>query len=158
MKSFRVSGLSAILAALGVLVGCRSAEVVPVDFDPVSAAQGRVERLVPDADTALFLVAFDIQTGLTYGTVWTPTRAFDFVPSDSLTIDENTLTYSDFVIQHLVRWDTSAVRAREVEQGGSLGGSLVKATRIVRCPEEQRDSFAFVEFFDSARAPQDQPE
>ncbi|MEM6783142.1 MAG: hypothetical protein AAF624_05335 [Bacteroidota bacterium] len=149
-----------ILALVGATVGCGTSRVSDTNADQVEATRQALERLVPDADTTLYLVAFDIQSGQAYGTVWTSTRAFDFVldfvQGDDLTTNERELTYSAFLIEHLVRWDTSTVRAREAEQGALLGGSRVQATLVVGPSGGEPRVFTFDEFGDSLRAPYEQ--
>ena len=134
-----------------------SGEAVAQDANWTEEVKLLLQRRTASADTTLYLVAHDVQTGKTYGAVWTPKRAFDFEYSDSLSVKDESLTYSPFVLDHLVRWDTSAVRDREQEQGALLGGSRVLAILVTQTGSGQEERrFAFDEFFDSLRAPEEQ--
>ena len=140
------------------LTACRtSGEAVAQDAGWIEEVKLLLQRRTASADTVVYLVACDVQTGKRYGTVWTPRRTFDFEYGDSLSVKDEPLTYSGFALDRLVKWDTSAVRDREREQGALLGGSRVLAILVTQTGSGQEERrFAFDEFFDSLRAHEEQ--
>jgi hypothetical protein len=111
--------------------------------------------VISRSDTLILFEAYDLQSAMVYGMLWTSTEFFNYRTAiDSLIVSTDYPMYSDFIISRILNKDQAAIEQREQEQGVLLGGSLVLAYYIRRTKRGyDLDTFRFNEFHDSLCIP-----